>query len=258
MNPSDELLHVGDLGGGNLPISAELIAAVVVVGLPAVIHDHGVHSKRFGKLTFLDDILHVKLLVVAVPQRVHGKLGVLGNVGRRIATLLLPPRHGIVYRVVIGDLSGVNANGGGVFLEGSHGNREEIDLPLNTSILLALAAPQRAGRLGIRERYGHAVFARCRNQRVNGHPGSQTRFGGTLFPVGTDVSLAANAGTPNRIRIYVRNTVRNAELLGNSLVLQHHMNVEKKDPVLLSFVVKINFGALVAACDGTIPDGFPF
>ncbi len=50
MNAVYELLDIGNLGLGNFPVSAEFISAVVVVGLPAVVNDDGVHSDRLGEL----------------------------------------------------------------------------------------------------------------------------------------------------------------------------------------------------------------
>ena len=247
MNAVYELLDIGNLGLGNLPVAAEFISAVVVVGLPAVVNDDGVHSDRLGELAFLDDVLDVEHLVIAVPERVHRELCVLGDVCGAVSALVFPPGYGVVDRVVVGNIARVDAHRRRVFLDGSDRDGKEIDQPIDASILLAHTRAKRGGSFGIRQSDRHSVSARHRNEGVNGHPGGKARLRGALMPKRTEMPFAAYARTPDRINIHVGNAAGDAELLGNRFLFEFKMNVKKKHAASLALVVNIDPSAVVAA-----------
>ena len=240
MNAVYELLDIGNLGLGNFPVSAEFISAVVVVGLPAVVNDDGVHSDRLGELTFLDDVLDVEHLVIAVPERVHRELCVLGDVCGTVSAFVFPPGYGVVDRVIVGNIARIDAHRRRVFLNGSNRDSKEIDQPIDASILLAHTGAKRGGGLGIRQSDRHSVSARHRNESVNRHPGCEARLRGALMPKRAEMSVGAYARTPDRINIHVGNTERDAERLGNSFLLEFKMNVKKKHAAIASLVVNID------------------
>ena len=247
VNAVYELLDIGNFGLRNLPVAAEFISAVVVVGLPAVVNDDGVHSDRLGELAFLDDVLDVEHLVIAVPKRVHRELCVLGDVCGTVSAFVFPPGHGVVDRIVIGNIARVDAHRRRVFLNGSNRDSKEIDQPIDASILLAHTGAKRGGGLGIRQSDRHSVSARHRNEGVNRHPGCKARLRGALMPKRAEMSFAAYARTPDRINIHIGNAERDAERLGNSFLLKLKMNVKKKHAVLAALVVNIDPRAVVAA-----------
>lgn len=91
--------HVGNTVGRHLPVTAEGISAVVVIGLPAVVHNQGLHSHLDSLATFGLDGLRRHLLVELVPggiERCKGHLGHMTGEKSRFGSHPLGPfAHGI-------------------------------------------------------------------------------------------------------------------------------------------------------------------
>ena len=62
MNALDVLTHMWEARLGDLPITAEGIATVVVIGLPAIVDDHGLKAALSAELALILDLLILQIL----------------------------------------------------------------------------------------------------------------------------------------------------------------------------------------------------
>ena len=157
VNDIDKGLHIGDLGGADLPVAAKGISAVAVIRLPAIVHDQDVHTHFFGHLALRDDLLGNGTLVEGIPGGIQRQLGRLGHVGTGIAALLCPPFLHLCHRLVEGTVGGIDAQYHLIGGDGADGTGEQTDLTLQRAVLLQHARRDLVRRGGIGKGKGQAV-----------------------------------------------------------------------------------------------------
>ena len=83
--------HIFDLGFRNFPISAERIAAVAVIGLPAIINDAYAEAQLFCPCAFRLDIPVCYVLMIGIPERIYGIFGRIRHMKRCHSQIIFPP-----------------------------------------------------------------------------------------------------------------------------------------------------------------------
>ncbi|MNI89981.1 hypothetical protein D3C73_1474540 [compost metagenome] len=105
MDGIDMTLHIRKFTIVCLPVPRVRITSVIILGLPAIVDDYGIHPSDFGESALVFDPVVRYVLMHAVPGRIHRYLGIIRNKRREILRHGAPPLLHAFQTVIVRNVS---------------------------------------------------------------------------------------------------------------------------------------------------------
>ena len=187
--------HIGDFARGHFPVAAVGIAALAVLGLPAVVHDDGLQPQLCGARAFRLDFGGDGRLMEGIPAGIHGAPRLVRHGHGGHAAALLPPRAHAAQRFGEGHILVRSVERDGVFVRRAGRVERNLDLAVEHAVFLAHA--QRAAQqcLNVVECHGEAVASRGVIEAVDRRGGRNFR-GHRRVPVDVQRAVEPAGGVP--------------------------------------------------------------
>ncbi len=188
--------HVGEAVFAHLPVAGVGISAVVVVGLPAIVDDDGLHAECSGLAAFFLDRLSENILMELIPRRVQGVEGRIGGLDGFNTTLRRHPVDSVTDSVAPEYRAFVENYPGGVAVDRRFGLLEISHASIEHTVLLAEAD----GTVDFAETFacgdGESVCVVVVEESEDGHVGCQVRAV-IHAPVGFDLATVVLLHSPD-------------------------------------------------------------